>query len=85
MLIFDGCPLHLDIYLLKDLGRYGMVVLLRMKNTSHENKIEDLVTFDITKTESQNSEQSLMAECLMIGNTYDLKGEDFTCLLNQSL
>ena len=43
LLIFDGCLSELNIDLLKDMGEDGMVVLIRMKNTSHETNMEDLV------------------------------------------
>ena len=33
----------------------GMVVLLRMTNTSHKTNMEDLVNFGIEKKEFQNS------------------------------
>ena len=50
LLIFDGCPSHLNIDLIKDLGRDGMVVLLRTMNTSHDTNVEYLVNFGIEKT-----------------------------------
>ena len=50
LLIFDGCPSHLNIDTLKDMGRYGMVVLIHMTNTSHDTNVEDLVTFGTAKT-----------------------------------
>ena len=83
LLILDGCPSHLHIDLLKELGGDGMVVLLRMTNTSHKTNVDDLVTFGIVKKEFQNAKQSLMAEGLVLGNRYSLKREDFTCLLKQ--
>ena len=68
LIIFDGCPFHLNIDMLKELGVDGIVVLLHMTNTSHETNVEDLVAFGIAKTEFQNSKQSLMAERLVLGN-----------------
>ena len=50
LLIFDGCPSHLNIDLIKDLGRDGMAVLLRTMNTSHDTNVEYLVNFGIEKT-----------------------------------
>ena len=49
LLFFDGFPSHLNIDLLNDLGGYGMLILLRMTNTSHVTNVEDLVTFGIAK------------------------------------
>ena len=85
MLILDGCPSRLNIDLLKELGGYGMVVLLCMMNTSHETNVEDLVTFGIANTEFQNAKQPLMTEHHVLGNTDGLKREDLPCLLKQSL
>ena len=48
--IFDGCPSHLNIDLLKELGGYGMIVLIHMTNTSHETNMKDLVSFGIAET-----------------------------------
>ena len=31
LLVYGGCPLHLNIYLIKKLGGYGMVVLIIIK------------------------------------------------------
>ena len=62
-----------------------MVVLIIMTNTSHKTNVEDLLNFGITKTEFQNSKQSLMTERLMIGNTDGLNIEYFICLLMQYL
>ena len=73
LIIFDGFTLHLKIDLLKDMGGCGMVVLLCMTNTSHKTNVEDLVTFGISKTEFQNSKQSLMTESLELGNTDSFK------------
>ena len=84
VLIFYGCPLHLSIYLIKDMGGDGMVALIRMINTSHETNVEDLVTFGIAKIEFQNAKQSLLTERLVLDNTNSLKREDFPCLLKQS-
>ena len=44
LIIFYGFTLHPNIYLLKELWGDGMMVLLRMKNTSHETNVEELVT-----------------------------------------
>ena len=49
LIIFYGCPLHINIDLLKELRGDGTVVLLRMTNTSHDTNVEDLVNFSITK------------------------------------
>ena len=51
LLIFDGFPSHLIIDMIKYMGGDGMVVLLRMTNTSKDTNVEDLVTFVIAKTE----------------------------------
>ena len=60
VLIFDGCPSHLNIGLIKELVGDGMVVLLLVKNTSHETNVEYMVNLGIVKTEFQNYKQSLM-------------------------
>ena len=39
LIIFDECPSHLNIDMLKDLGGDGMVVLPRMTNTSHDTNV----------------------------------------------
>ena len=49
LIIFYGCPLHINIDLLKELRGDGTVVLLRMTNTSHDTNVEDLVNFSIKK------------------------------------
>ena len=85
LLIFDVCLSHLNIDTIKDIGVYGMVVLIRMTNTSNETKVEDLVTFGIPKIEFQNSKQSLMTYHIELGNTDGLKTEDFPCILKHYL
>ena len=50
VLIFYGCLPHLNIDILKEMGGDVMVVLIRMKDTSHETNVEDLVNFGIAKT-----------------------------------
>ena len=62
-----------------------MVVVLHTPNTSHKTNMKDLVTFGITKTESEIDTQSIMTESLVIGNTNGFKREDFPCLLKKSL
>ena len=39
--------------MVKDMGLDYLVVLLRMANISHETNVEDMVTFGISKIESQ--------------------------------
>ena len=85
LLIFDGCPSHLKIDLLKYMEGDGTVVPIHTTNTSHETNVEDLVTSGIVKTKFQDVKQSLMTESLLLGNTNGLKREYFTCLLNKSL
>ena len=62
-----------------------MVVLIRVTNTLHNTNVEYLVTFGITNTEFQNSNQSIMMKHLVTGNTNSLKREYFACLLKQSM
>ena len=50
LLISDECPSHLNIDLLKELGVYVMVVLIRITNTSHETNMEDMATFGTVNT-----------------------------------
>ena len=73
VLIFDGCLLHLNIYLLKDMGGDVLMVLLSMTNTSYETNMEYLVNCGVIKTEFQNAKQSIMTERLVLGNTNGLK------------
>ena len=84
-LISDVCLSQLNIDPLKELGVDSMVFLLVMENTSHKTNVEDMVTFDIAKTEFQKSKQSLMKDRFVIGNTNSLNREDFPCLMNQYL
>ena len=54
VLLFYGCPSHLNIDLLKELRGDGIVVLFLMTNTSHDTNEDYLITFGIAKTEFQN-------------------------------
>ena len=75
VLIFDGCPLHLNIDILKNPGGDGMVDLSLTKKTSQKTNVEYLVTFGIAKTEFKNSKQSLMTEHNLLSKTDGLKRE----------